>query len=92
MDKSTTNIPNRWLFNGMALLPDAEFKIVVLLMAHENGKTKKCCPSQKRLAELSGMSERKVRRCIASLVKKGKLKVVTPRGSLNEYVLVDKSR
>ena len=61
-------------------LPPSALRVAVILMRHLNRKSGLAWPSQGRLAEALGLTDRAVRKAIDALVKAGHLSVTAGRG------------
>lgn len=64
--------------------------VYTCLAEHANSRTQVCFPSQKRIARMTGMSERMVRRIIKDLCDRH-LMVTVKEGKRNEYLLTHPS-
>ncbi len=76
--------------NWVRLLPcpTPTTKLVLFMLANYARKgTHKCYPSEKHLAEICGVSDRSVRRCIASLEELEYITVQKRLGTTNLYKL-----
>ena len=74
--------------NWVRLLPcpTPTTKLVLFMLAnYANKRTHKCFPSEKHLAEICGVSDRSVRRCIATLENLGYITIQKRLGMTNLY-------
>lgn len=76
--------------NWVRLLPcpTPTTKLVLFMLANYARKgTQKCYPSEKHLAEICGVSDRSVRRCVCSLEELGYIFVQKRLGMTNLYTI-----
>jgi len=74
--------------NWVRLLPcpTPTTKLVLFMLAnYANKRTHKCFPSEKHLGEICGVSDRSVRRCIATLESLGYITIQKRLGMTNLY-------
>lgn len=62
-------------------------KLVLFILSNYADENHSCYPSEKKLAELVGVSDRQIRRCITSLVNDGLISIETRKGTSNRYYL-----
>ena len=66
--------------------PTPTTKLVLFMLAnYANKRTHKCFPSEKHLGEICGVSDRSVRRCIATLENLGYITIQKRLGMTNLY-------
>lgn len=62
-------------------------KLVLFILSNYADENGSCYPSEKKLAELVGVSDRQIRRCLKYLVNAELIKIETRKGTSNRYYL-----
>ena len=62
-------------------------KLVLFILSNYADENGSCYPSEKKLAELVGVSDRQIRRCLKYLITNGLIKVEPRKGTSNRYFL-----
>jgi len=62
-------------------------KLLLFILANYADEVHSCFPSEKHLAKICGISDRQIRRCLASLVEQNYIKIVRRKGTSNRYYL-----
>lgn len=74
-----------WSIKQKLSTPTTKFVLTILAnYADENGS---CYPSEKKLAEIIGVSDRQIRRCLKNLVSLNLISIQERKGSSNRYFL-----
>ena len=67
--------------------PSPTSKLVLLVLANYADKRHSCFPSENHIAEICGVSDRSVRRCLVALVDCGLIEIRHRTGTSNRYFL-----
>ena len=78
-------IPNWWILQEAGKLTVYERAVLLVLMAHRNGKTGLCCPSLSIIAKEAGISRRQVIRAITDMESNRTITVVHTPNKANRY-------
>lgn len=62
-------------------------KLVLFLLSNYADENGSCYPSEKKLGELVGVSDRQIRRCLKWLIENGLIRSVQRKGTSNRYFL-----